>query len=137
MTVLDVFAGSGALGLEALSRGAERATFIDNDPAAIRLIARNATHLGIGDSVVALRRDASDPGPARAAASLILMDAPYGSGLTAPALGALADQGWLNEDAVVVVELGRDETFAAPPGFGTIDTRRYGAAQVVFLRREA
>lgn len=134
--VLDVFAGTGALGFEALSRGAGRVTFIDNDPSALRLIERNAEHLGVASEIRTLARDATNPGPAPAVAGLVLMDAPYRSALSVPALNALRDQGWLGNNAIVVVELGRDEELATPPGFAAIDARRYGAAQVVFLRRE-
>jgi len=131
--VLDAFAGSGALGLEALSRGAARASFLDNDGAACRLIEDNIAALG--ERGVVLRRDARRPGPAPFACGLAFLDPPYGSGLAAPALAALAEAGWLAPDALVSVELGRAEDFRPPPGFEAIDERVYGAARLVLLRR--
>ncbi len=135
--VLDAFAGTGALGFEALSRGADHVTFIENDAASARLIERNADHLGVAANVTVLRRDATAPGPCRAPVDLVLMDAPYRAELTQPALEALRAAGWLTEAALVVVELGRDEAFDPPDGFETVDDRRYGAARVIFLRRAA
>ncbi|MDA0367884.1 MAG: 16S rRNA (guanine(966)-N(2))-methyltransferase RsmD [Proteobacteria bacterium] len=132
--VLDVFAGTGALGFEALSRGADHVTFFENDAPAAQLIKRNAERLEAGDSVAVLRRDATHPGPARAKAGLVLMDAPYRSGLSAATLSVLREGGWLTDDAVAVVEVGRDEELAPPDGFAVIDDRRYGAARVYFLR---
>jgi len=133
--VLDVFAGSGALGFEALSRGAAYVTFIESDPAAARLIERNAAHLEAESAVTVVRRDATAPGPVREPADLALLDAPYKSGLSESALEGLRRAGWLAEGAVVVVEVARNETFAPPGGFETLDDRRYGAARVIFLRR--
>ena len=131
---LDVFAGSGALGFEAWSRGADHVTFFENDAAAAQLIKRNAERLDTDDEIAVLRRDATQPGLSRAKAELVLMDAPYGSDLSASALRALRDNGWLAEDAVAVVEVGRGEAFDSPEGLAVIDDRRYGAARVYFLR---
>jgi 16S rRNA (guanine966-N2)-methyltransferase len=133
--VLDAFAGSGALGLEALSRGARRVTFIENDGEACHLIGHNAAPLAQPGEVEVLRRDATRPGAPPHAHDLLLMDPPYGSGLAAPALTALAAAGWLAADAVAVVEIGRDEAFGPPPGFAIVDQRAYGAARLVILRR--
>jgi len=135
--VLDVFAGTGALGFEALSRGALRVAFFENDAATARLIKRNAEHLGAANTVAVIRRDATKPGPAREPASLVLMDAPYRSGITAAALSALQDGGWIADGAIVVVEVARDEDLVPPPGFEVVDDRRYGAARIIFLRGPA
>ena len=132
--VLDVFAGTGALGFEALSRGALRVTFFENDAAIARLIKRNAEHLGAANSVTVIRRDATKPGPAREPVSLVLMDAPYRSGITAAALGALHQGGWIGYGAIVVVEVARDEDLDPPSRFEVVDDRRYGAARIIFLR---
>jgi 16S rRNA (guanine966-N2)-methyltransferase len=135
--VVDVFAGSGALGLEALSRGAARATFIDSDSQAINAVRRNAAALGEEGNVTLLCLDASRlPPPPRVAAAparLALLDPPYASGLAAPALAGLAGKGWIAEGSVAVVEVGVRETFEAPPGFRVLDERTYGAARVVFV----
>ena len=132
--VLDVFAGTGALGFEALSRGALRVAFFENDAATARLIKRNAKHLGATNTTTVIRHDATKPVPAREPASLVLMDAPYRSGTTAAALGALQDGGWVGEGAVIVAEIARDEDLVPPPKFEVIDDRRYGAARIIFLR---
>jgi 16S rRNA (guanine966-N2)-methyltransferase len=132
--VLDVFAGTGALGFEALSRGALRVTFFENDAATARLIKRNAEHLSAANTVNVIRRDATKPGPASDPASLVLMDAPYRSGITAAALGALQQGGWIGDGAIVVVEVARDEDLDPPSRFEVVDDRRYGAARIIFLR---
>ena len=135
--VLDVFAGTGALGFEALSRGALRVTFFENDAASARLIKRNAEHLSATNTVTVIRRDATKPGSASDPASLVLMDAPYRSGITAAALGALQQGGWIGDGAIVVVEVARDEDLDPPTGFEVVDDRRYGAARIIFLRSPA
>ena len=132
--VLDVFAGTGALGLEALSRGAEHVTFIERERGALALIGQNAALLGGANDVTILRLDAADPGPATKRHELVLMDPPYGSGLAAPVLERLSANGWLACTAVVAVELGKDEAFSSPEGFRTAAERRFGAACFVFLR---
>lgn len=133
--VLDVFAGTGALGLEALSRGARHVQFIESDREARRLVRRNAAALADEAEVTVSALDATRPGPAPRAYDLILMDPPYGSGLAASALKALLAEGWLARDAVVVVELGKAEDFEVPAGFDLVDQRRYGAACLHILRR--
>jgi len=133
--VLDAFAGSGALGLEALSRGAEHVTFLDNDPRAIRLIGENLRKLGETAAAKVVRADATRPPPAREPCDLVFLDPPYRSGLAAPALAALDQAGWIAADAVVTVELALNEDIAPPAGFEMIDERRYGAAKVVILRK--
>jgi 16S rRNA (guanine966-N2)-methyltransferase len=115
--VLDAFAGSGALGLEALSRGAAHATFLDNDASAIRLIGENVRKLGEAGSAKVVRADATRPPPGPEPCDLVFLDPPYRSGEAAPALAALAGAGWVAPDAVEA-----------------IDERRYGAAKIVILR---
>jgi 16S rRNA (guanine966-N2)-methyltransferase len=137
-TVLDVFAGSGAYGLEALSRGATWATFVDVDDAALHGIRRNAAALGEARSIGLLPLDATRlPAPAGAAhapAALAFLDPPYGKGLAVPALLGLARHHWLAADAIAVVEVAAGEPLAPPPVYSIIDERLYGAARVVFLR---
>jgi 16S rRNA (guanine966-N2)-methyltransferase len=133
--VLDAFAGSGALGLEALSRGAAHVTFLDNDGPAIRLIGDNLRKLGETAAAKVIRGDATRPPPARGACDLILLDPPYRSGLAAPALAALSAAGWMAPGAIVTVELAHNEDLAVPAGFEAIDERRYGAAKILILRR--
>jgi 16S rRNA (guanine966-N2)-methyltransferase len=136
--ILDLFAGTGACGLEALSRGAARATFVDSDPAALLGIRRNAASLGEARSVVLLKLDATRlPPPARiveAPCALVFIDPPYESGFAVPALQGAASRGWIASGAIAVVEVGAREPLAPPPGYDVVDERVYGAARVVFLR---
>ncbi len=137
-SVVDVFAGTGALGLEALSRGAAHATFIDDDGAAVRAARGNAAALGERGAATLLTLDARRlPPPPRAAetpCALAFLDPPYGSGLAAAALEGLAAWGRIAPGAVCVVELAAREPFAPPAGFEAVDERTYGPARVVFLR---
>lgn len=132
--VLDAFAGSGALGLEALSRGAAHATFMETAAAALEAVRRNAEACREQDNAEILRADATRPPKARAACSIAFLDPPYHKGLAAPALTALAKAGWLAESAICCVELSADEDFSPPEGFQPLDERRYGAAKIVLLR---
>ena len=132
--VLDAFAGSGALGIEALSRGATHATFLDNDAAAIRLIGENLRKMGEAANAKVIRGDATRPPPSREGCDLVFLDPPYRSGLAAPALSALAEAGWLKSGAVATVELANTEDIVPPTSFEAIDERRYGAAKIVVLR---
>ena len=138
--VLDVFAGTGALGLEALSRGASKAVFIDRDEAALQLIRRNAASLGEHRNSVLLRLDAGalppPPRLAEAPAILAFLDAPYAAGLTGPALAGLRQKGWLAPGAVAVVEVGAKEALPPTSGYRLLDERTYGAARVIFLLLE-
>jgi len=133
--VLDVFAGTGALGLEALSRGALSASFIEMAPAARQMLTANIGRLGEGDRARILTADATRPPLASQSCALAFLDPPYGSGLASVALPALADAGWLLPGALAVAEIAARETMAAPSGFAIEDERRYGAARLVFLRR--
>lgn len=138
-SVLDVFAGTGAMGLEALSRGAAHATFIDNDGLAIRCIHQNAGVVGAAREISVLKLDATKLPPpplvAQAPCGLAFLDPPYGSALVVPALAGLAARGWIGPKSLCVVEVGAKETFKAPDGFAALDDRRYGAARVLFLEK--
>lgn len=133
--VLDAFAGTGALGLEALSRGAAEAFFIESDRAALEALRRNVKTLGEELRAHVIAGDVTRPPPARRGAALAFLDPPYRSGLAAPALAALAEAGWLAPTALVTVEIAAKEEFTPPPGFEVIDERRYGAARLLILRR--
>lgn len=132
--VVDGFAGTGALGLEALSRGAAHVTFLENDPVALDILRHNAALFDAADRIAILKCDATRPGRARQACDLALLDPPYGGGLAEPALAALARGGWLSPGALAVIELAAKEPFDPPPGFEAIDERRYGATRLVILR---
>ena len=133
--VLDVFAGTGAFGLEALSRGAREAVFIENNRDALTALRRNIAALGEDDRAQVIAGDATRPPRPPFACALAFLDPPYRSGLAAAALEALARAGWLGNDALAVVEIGAKEGFSPPAGFTIVDERVYGAARLVFLRR--
>ncbi len=130
--VVDAFAGSGALGLEALSRGAARAYFLETNRAAQEAIRANLRSTDETNSRL-LTQDATRPPPAPEPCALALLDPPYRSDLGAPALAALARQGWLAPGALCVVEVAVDEDFCAPEGFVVVEERRSGAARFVIL----
>lgn len=133
--VIDLFAGTGALGLEALSRGAQFCLFVEDDADARGLIRRNVEAFGLSGVTKIFRRDATDLGPAgnRGGMALAFLDPPYGKGLAEKALGALAD-GWLAPGAVVVIEERADVTLSPPPAYTVLDARTYGETQVVIAR---
>jgi len=134
--VLDLFAGTGALGIEALSRGAAFALFVDEGAEARALLRENVAALGLGGTSRIFRRDATKLGPAHpvAAFSLAFLDPPYGQDLAAGALASARAGGWFTRDALVVVEEAAKAQFAAPEGFNEIDRRRYDDTEFVFLR---
>jgi 16S rRNA (guanine966-N2)-methyltransferase len=131
---LDLFCGSGALGLEALSRGAARCVFVDSDAVALALAERNARRAKEIANARFVLRDATRLGPAPGQATLAFLDPPYGAGLAAAALTALRDQGWLADGALVAVETGDDEDVVWPAGYDCLDTRRHGRARIAILR---
>ncbi|MSO74918.1 MAG: 16S rRNA (guanine(966)-N(2))-methyltransferase RsmD [Alphaproteobacteria bacterium] len=134
-TVIDVFAGTGALGIEALSHGAARCTFVENNRAALAALDGNLKACGLGASEArVLRTDALRLPQASEPADLAFLDPPYGQGLAAPALQALAALGWLKPGVLCVLELGRRDDVTPPAGFILLDERSYGAARMVFLQ---
>ncbi len=131
--VLDAFAGTGALGLEALSRGAAHASFMERDRDTRKLLADNVRALGEQARASVLAADALHPPRAAAPCDLVFMDPPYREKVAAAALEALAEQGWLADGAIVSLELPGKTDFDPPHGFALLDTRRYGKARIVFL----
>jgi len=135
--VLDLFAGSGALGFEALSRGADFALFVETDAAARGALRDNIETLSLFGVTRIHRRDATDLGMKPAGLGepfdLVFMDPPYHRGLGEAALARLGAGGWITPDALILFECAADET-PATPGFEVLDTREYGAAKVLFLR---
>jgi 16S rRNA (guanine966-N2)-methyltransferase len=134
--VLDLFAGTGALGIEALSRGAAFTLFVDDGAEARALLRENVAALGLGGTSKIFRRDATKLGDAHPVApfSLAFLDPPYGQGLATAALASARAGGWLTPDALVVVEEAVKAEFGAPQGFHEIDRRRYDDTEFVFLR---
>lgn len=137
LTVLDAFAGTGALGFEALSHGAAMAVFLDRAPEQLALIKRNAGRLGVPDACLTLRLDAaklSVPPRIVPKIDLAFLDPPYNEGLIEPTLLGLARRGWLADSATVVCETPAKTDVGQVPGYEVLDIREYGAAKVTFLR---
>jgi 16S rRNA (guanine966-N2)-methyltransferase len=133
---LDLFCGTGAVGLEAASRGAAEVVLVDRQAAALALARANLARFGAPPNVSLLTADAARLGPAPHAYDLVFLDPPYRSGLAAPALVGLLD-GWLAPDARVVVELAAKDALELCDGYSLEQERRYGAARFVFLRAAA
>ena len=129
--VLDLFAGTGALGLEAVSRGAISATLVENGRTAQSLIGQNIAKMRVQGQVALMPRDATKLPPAPAPFSLVFLDPPYGKALGEAALQSAKAQGWIAPDAIVVWEEGTPPT--PPQGFALIDQRRYGDTWVTLL----
>lgn len=134
--VLDLFAGAGALGIEALSRGAAHVLFVDDGVEARALLRANVETLGLGGLTRIFRRDATKLGPAHPLEpfDLVFLDPPYGKGLAEKALMSARDGGWLKPHALIVVEEAADAGFAAPDGFEELERRKYDDTEFVFLR---
>jgi len=134
--VLDLFAGTGALGIEAVSRGAAFTLFVDNGAEARALLRGNVEALGLGGVTKVYRRDATDLGPAHPVEpfSLVFLDPPYAKGLADKALLSLRDGGWLTSGALLVVEEATAAAFAAPEGFAELERRAYDDTKFVFLK---
>jgi 16S rRNA (guanine966-N2)-methyltransferase len=136
LSVLDAFAGVGALGLEALSRGAARASFLDTNRAAIDVITRQCRTLNALQDVVVLHRDATNPGQATAPHQIAFLDPPYGRGLVAPALAALETSNWLTRDVWLAIETAKTDPAPNAQGYSLMAERRVGNAQLWLLRRD-
>jgi 16S rRNA (guanine966-N2)-methyltransferase len=138
-TVLDVFAGTGALGIEALSQGARHAVFIERDHTAAELCQGNIDSLGETERAVVLKFDAAEPLPRPfyiEPRSLVFLDPPYGKYLGAEALKGRADKDWLAEEAVCVLEMSKKTPEIIPAGFTVKDERTYGMTKIQFLMWE-
>jgi 16S rRNA (guanine966-N2)-methyltransferase len=137
--VLDLFAGTGALGLEALSRGAAFVLFVDNRSDARALIRENVAALGAGGATRIFRRDAARLGPVHPLPpfSLAFLDPPYGRGLAEMSLASARAGGWLAPEALIVVEEAANAAFRLPDGFTELERRRYDDSEIVFLRKLA
>jgi 16S rRNA (guanine966-N2)-methyltransferase len=137
--VLDLFAGSGALGLEALSRGARFCLFVEESAEARAAIRRNVEALGLTGATKIWRRDATKLGPAGTLQpfDLVFCDPPYGKGLGERAIAAAALGGWIGQDAIAVLEERADEDIVWPEPFQEIDRRRYGDTAISIARAGA
>ncbi len=134
---IDLFAGSGAMGLEALSRGAAACLFVETARPALGVLRRNVETLGIGARARVLAQDATKLGPRPVVDDpfdLAFLDPPYGKELGEAAVAALQEGGWMAEDGLIVLERSEGEGAPDLPGWEVLDERRYGAARVWFLR---
>jgi len=136
--VLDLFAGTGALGIEAVSRGAKFALFVDNGAEARALIRNIVGALGLGSATKIYLRHASLLGPAHPVEpfSLVFLDPPYAKGLADKALVSLRDGSWLTPGALLVIEEAKAAAFKAPEGFEELERRAYDDTEFVILRAE-
>jgi|SRR6185369_495054 len=134
--VLDLFAGTGALGIEAVSRGAAFVLFVDDGVEARALLRDNSETLGLGGVTRIFRRDATKLGPVAPLEpfTLAFLDPPYRKGLAEKALASARDGGWLKPEALVVVEETADAGFKAPEGFEELERRQYDDTEFTFLR---
>jgi 16S rRNA (guanine966-N2)-methyltransferase len=139
--VIDAFAGSGALGLEAMSRGAAFCLFVETDSAARGCIRDNIETFQLFGSTRIHRRSATDLGAKPAGLGvpfdLVFMDPPYAYDLVPPALDQLIRGAWITQEALVVAETGADEAAPVTPGWTLLDERTYGAARVSFLKQSS
>jgi 16S rRNA (guanine966-N2)-methyltransferase len=137
--VLDLFAGTGALGIEALSRGAAFTLFVDDGAEARALMRENTAALGLGGTSRIFRRDATKLGSAYPVEpfALAFLDPPYGLGLAEKALASARAGAWFIPDALIVVEEAAKSVFAAPEGFSELERRRYDDTEIIFLRAVA
>ena len=131
--VLDAFAGTGALGLEALSRGARQIYFIERYAPALTVLRQNIKKLSVAEQCRVFDRDALVPPPAPEPCQLVFMDPPYNENLAVPALTALQAAGWLAEGALVSLEVMKSEAVTLPDGFAVLDDRTYGKARLIIL----
>lgn len=132
LRVADIFSGSGALGLEALSRGAVHATFVDSARTSCRLVEQNAATFGAKAQIQVLNRPSTNLPAVADPFDVVFMDPPYGKDLVAPTLTQLLQQGWVGADSLVVVETPRDEEIAASE-WETLRTATYGIARITLL----
>ncbi len=129
--VLDLFAGTGALGLEALSRGAAHVRFVENGRAALKLLSDNIAKARVEGETDVIRMDATRLGACDTPAGLVFLDPPYGKSLGEKAISVAAEHGWLAKDALVVWEEASEQS--PLPGFQLIETRRFGQTWITFL----
>ncbi len=134
LAVLDGFAGTGALGLEALSRGAAHCTFIEADAAAAKILAANIAKLGAGPRSRLLTTRIESAPPSASPVDLLMLDPPYASALGEAALARLTETGWIGPATLITLETGRGEA-ATLPGLEQLAQRHYGKAQLTLWQR--
>lgn len=133
--VADIYAGTGALGLEALSRGAEHVTFIEKARASLDCIRLNIAALKAESETLVMPVNAKNLPAAKSPCDFIFMDPPYRMGLLAPTLENVMEQSWLAEGGVIIAELASDEDLTLPDGLEVQDERSQGQQRILFLMR--
>jgi 16S rRNA (guanine966-N2)-methyltransferase len=138
ISVVDVFAGTGALGFEALSRGAKHATFIDSSRRALDIVKKNSTAFNEWRNTTLLKLDATNfsppPRAAKAPCGLAFLDAPYEKELSLPALLGIVNKGWVKSGAIVIVEMAAKELIDLPRQYEILGERTYGSARILTLK---
>jgi 16S rRNA (guanine966-N2)-methyltransferase len=135
--VADIFCGSGAMGLEALSRGAGHVTFVDKSRESIEVLEYNIENFGEEENSRILRSDSSHLPPVSEPFDLLIMDPPYHTGLAFHSLKTASKGGWLHENTITVLELAWKEDVKIPKNFEILEERRYGNTRIVILRLAA
>jgi 16S rRNA (guanine966-N2)-methyltransferase len=131
--VADLFAGTGALGLEALSRGAGSAVFVERDGAACKALVKVLETLGADDRAEVVHGDAATLAPRRSPVDIVLMDPPYAQSLITPTLSTLKARGWARAGTLIVAEVESGAELALAEGYHLIDRRKYGRAEIAFM----
>ncbi len=126
----DIFCGTGVLGLEAISRGAEHVTFIDQSPKSLELTRHNVASLGEEENSKFIRSDSTNLPRAAYPCKLVFIDPPYHKNLAIPSLKSLAEQGWLEYGAVVVLEHGKQDDIVTPEGYNLLDHRSHDKTKI-------
>ncbi len=134
-SVLDLFCGSGALSFEAISRGSKHAFMVDSDYYNLQLPSKTAETLGVTDKITLICCSADKLPKPIAQCGIVFIDPPYNSNLVGPTLSGLASSGWLSDDAVVILEIKKDEDFPPQKDFNIALERVYGIAKILFLTR--
>lgn len=134
--VLDAFSGSGALGLECLSRGATYVYFFDKNTRALATVRENVWSLNESESCKIMKADALSPPPAPQAMNLVLLDPPFGKNYVALSLPPLLKAGWIDDHTLIVAEIATREDLNLPDGFSIIKEKVYGTAQMFFIRTQ-
>lgn len=136
--VLDLFAGTGALGLEALSRGANNARFVEQNIDAFICLKANMAQCGVAQGSQAFRRDVFqmpvNPRDSDFLPDFVFLDPPYRRDLLVPALAMLVERGWITDKTIIIAESAKDEDWQVPARFELLDHRKWRAAQMHFLR---
>ena len=130
--VLDIFCGTGILGIEAFSRGAEHVTLVDEDSRTIEITKQNVRNLGVNANI--LRSDSTKLPRATHKCSLVFMDPPYNSNLANDSLKSLKEQNWLEDKAIIILEHGIKEVIQPPEGYTILDEREYNKTQIMLLQ---